>query len=205
RDHPDRRGSRRRRRTGCRGNRCVSDPGAGWSGADDDRVPPRQHPAGREVPTWRTCLPPRVSYTAPRCNRGGGSVPGPSHVLEREGLRVHRARGWGGRLRPLLGDHDGRVQVADRGSEGRVRGRARPQGRTGRERAGDLGFPFGTEECGPPKGGPLFWEDVERMAITRGQVLHVAKLAELDLTEEEVARLQEQLSAILQAVGEVSD
>ena len=51
----------------------------------------------------------------------------------------------------------------------------------------------------------MFWEDVERMAITRGQVLHVAKLAELDLTEEEVARLQEQLSAILEAVGKVSE
>jgi len=43
------------------------------------------------------------------------------------------------------------------------------------------------------------------MAITREQVLHVAKLAELDLTEEEVARLQEQLSAILEAVGKVSE
>jgi aspartyl-tRNA(Asn)/glutamyl-tRNA(Gln) amidotransferase subunit C len=43
------------------------------------------------------------------------------------------------------------------------------------------------------------------MAITREQVLHVAKLAELDLTGEEVARLQEQLSAILEAVGKVSE
>ena len=43
------------------------------------------------------------------------------------------------------------------------------------------------------------------MAITREQVLHVAKLAELDLTDEEVTRLQEQLSAILEAVGKVSE
>jgi aspartyl-tRNA(Asn)/glutamyl-tRNA(Gln) amidotransferase subunit C len=43
------------------------------------------------------------------------------------------------------------------------------------------------------------------MAISRDDVLHVAKLAELDLTEEEVARLQEQLSAILEAVGKVSE
>ena len=43
------------------------------------------------------------------------------------------------------------------------------------------------------------------MAITREQVLHAAKLAELDLTDEEVARLQEQLSAILEAVGKVSE
>jgi aspartyl-tRNA(Asn)/glutamyl-tRNA(Gln) amidotransferase subunit C len=43
------------------------------------------------------------------------------------------------------------------------------------------------------------------MAITREQVLHVAKLAELDLTDEEVARLQEQLSAILEAVGKVAE
>jgi aspartyl-tRNA(Asn)/glutamyl-tRNA(Gln) amidotransferase subunit C len=42
------------------------------------------------------------------------------------------------------------------------------------------------------------------MAITRDDVLHVAKLAELDLTDEEVDRFQEQLSAILEAVGKVS-
>ena len=41
------------------------------------------------------------------------------------------------------------------------------------------------------------------MAITREDVLHVAHLARLDLTEEEVARFQEQLSAILEAVGKV--
>ncbi len=43
------------------------------------------------------------------------------------------------------------------------------------------------------------------MAITREQVLHVASLAHLELTEEEVARLQEQLSAILDAVSKVSE
>ena len=43
------------------------------------------------------------------------------------------------------------------------------------------------------------------MAITREQVLHVARLARLDLSEEEVARLQEQLSAILEAVSKVSE
>jgi aspartyl-tRNA(Asn)/glutamyl-tRNA(Gln) amidotransferase subunit C len=43
------------------------------------------------------------------------------------------------------------------------------------------------------------------MAISKEQVLHVAKLAELDLTEDEVARLQEQLGAILEAVGKVSE
>jgi len=43
------------------------------------------------------------------------------------------------------------------------------------------------------------------MAITKEQVLHVAKLAELDLTDQEVSRLQEQLSAILEAVGKVSE
>ena len=42
------------------------------------------------------------------------------------------------------------------------------------------------------------------MAITRDDVLHVAKLAELDLTDEEVDRFQQQLSAILEAVGKVS-
>jgi aspartyl-tRNA(Asn)/glutamyl-tRNA(Gln) amidotransferase subunit C len=43
------------------------------------------------------------------------------------------------------------------------------------------------------------------MAITRDEVLHVARLARLDLTEEEVGWLQEQLSAILEAVGKVSE
>ena len=43
------------------------------------------------------------------------------------------------------------------------------------------------------------------MEITREEVLHVAKLARLELTEDEVARFQEQLSAILEAVGKVSE
>ena len=43
------------------------------------------------------------------------------------------------------------------------------------------------------------------MAITREQVLHVAGLAQLGLSEEEVTRLQEQLSAILEAVGKISE
>ena len=43
------------------------------------------------------------------------------------------------------------------------------------------------------------------MAITRDQVLHVAKLAHLDLTDDEVERFAEQLSAILDAVSKVSE
>ena len=43
------------------------------------------------------------------------------------------------------------------------------------------------------------------MAISRDEVLHVARLARLDLSEDEVARFQEQLSAILDAVGKVSE
>jgi aspartyl-tRNA(Asn)/glutamyl-tRNA(Gln) amidotransferase subunit C len=43
------------------------------------------------------------------------------------------------------------------------------------------------------------------MAISRDEVLHVAALARLDLTDEEVERFQEQLSAILEAVGKVSE
>ena len=41
------------------------------------------------------------------------------------------------------------------------------------------------------------------MAITRDEVLHVARLARLALTEEEISKFQEQLSAILEAVGKV--
>ena len=43
------------------------------------------------------------------------------------------------------------------------------------------------------------------MAISREEVLHVAGLARLDLTEEEVERFQDQLNAILEAVGKVSE
>ena len=43
------------------------------------------------------------------------------------------------------------------------------------------------------------------MAISREQVLHVASLAHLDLSDEEVERLGEQLNAILEAVSKVSE
>jgi len=43
------------------------------------------------------------------------------------------------------------------------------------------------------------------MSISRDAVLHVAGLAQLDLTDEEIGRLVDQLSAILEAVGKVSE
>jgi aspartyl-tRNA(Asn)/glutamyl-tRNA(Gln) amidotransferase subunit C len=43
------------------------------------------------------------------------------------------------------------------------------------------------------------------VAITREQVLHVAKLAQLGLSEDEVTRLSEQLSAILESVGKIAE
>jgi aspartyl-tRNA(Asn)/glutamyl-tRNA(Gln) amidotransferase subunit C len=43
------------------------------------------------------------------------------------------------------------------------------------------------------------------MAIAREEVLHVAKLARLELTDDEVDRLTGQLSAILEAVSKVSE
>jgi aspartyl-tRNA(Asn)/glutamyl-tRNA(Gln) amidotransferase subunit C len=43
------------------------------------------------------------------------------------------------------------------------------------------------------------------MAISRDQVLHVARLARLALTEEEMERLTEELGAILDAVGVVAE
>ena len=43
------------------------------------------------------------------------------------------------------------------------------------------------------------------MAITRDEVLHVARLARLELSEDEVSRFQEQLSVILEAVGKVAE
>ena len=41
--------------------------------------------------------------------------------------------------------------------------------------------------------------------ISRDEVLHVARLARLELTDDEVAKFQEQLSAILDAVSTVSE
>jgi aspartyl-tRNA(Asn)/glutamyl-tRNA(Gln) amidotransferase subunit C len=43
------------------------------------------------------------------------------------------------------------------------------------------------------------------MAITRDEVLHVARLARLELTDDEVERFTGQLSAILEAVAKVSE
>jgi aspartyl-tRNA(Asn)/glutamyl-tRNA(Gln) amidotransferase subunit C len=43
------------------------------------------------------------------------------------------------------------------------------------------------------------------MAITREEVLHVAGLARLALTDEEVEVFRQQLDAILEAVGKVSE
>ena len=43
------------------------------------------------------------------------------------------------------------------------------------------------------------------MAISRDEVLHVARLARLDLRDDEIERFREQLNAILEAVGKVSE
>ena len=43
------------------------------------------------------------------------------------------------------------------------------------------------------------------MSISRDQVLHVARLARLDLSDDEVERLTGELSAILDAVSKVSE
>jgi aspartyl-tRNA(Asn)/glutamyl-tRNA(Gln) amidotransferase subunit C len=41
--------------------------------------------------------------------------------------------------------------------------------------------------------------------ISRDEVLHVARLARLELSSDEVTRFQEQLSAILESVSKVSE
>ena len=43
------------------------------------------------------------------------------------------------------------------------------------------------------------------MAISKDEVLHVARLARLALTDDEVERLGAQLNAILEAVGKVGE
>jgi aspartyl-tRNA(Asn)/glutamyl-tRNA(Gln) amidotransferase subunit C len=41
--------------------------------------------------------------------------------------------------------------------------------------------------------------------ISRDEVLHVARLARLELTDDEVSKFQEQLSAIIDAISKVSE
>jgi aspartyl-tRNA(Asn)/glutamyl-tRNA(Gln) amidotransferase subunit C len=48
-------------------------------------------------------------------------------------------------------------------------------------------------------------EGLDAMAITRDEVVHVAKLARLELTEDELERFAGQLNAILEAVGKVAE
>ena len=43
------------------------------------------------------------------------------------------------------------------------------------------------------------------MAISRADVLHVARLARLEIPEDEIEDVQEQLGAILEAVGKVAE
>ncbi len=43
------------------------------------------------------------------------------------------------------------------------------------------------------------------MAITREDVLHVARLARLEIPEDEIERVQRELAAILDAVGKVAE
>ena len=43
------------------------------------------------------------------------------------------------------------------------------------------------------------------MAITREDVLHVAKLARLEIPDDEIKAVREQLGAILEAVSKVSE
>jgi len=43
------------------------------------------------------------------------------------------------------------------------------------------------------------------VAISRDEVLHVARLARLELAEDELERFAEQLNAILEAVGKVAE
>jgi aspartyl-tRNA(Asn)/glutamyl-tRNA(Gln) amidotransferase subunit C len=48
------------------------------------------------------------------------------------------------------------------------------------------------------------WEELQ-MGIEREDVLHVARLARLDLREDEVEQLTRELGAILEAVGKVAE
>ena len=51
----------------------------------------------------------------------------------------------------------------------------------------------------------MFRRRIRDGGITRDEVLHVAQLARLELTDDEVTKFQEQLSEILEAVSKVSE
>ncbi len=51
----------------------------------------------------------------------------------------------------------------------------------------------------------MFHVEVVMAGISRDEVLHVARLARLELTEDEVSKFQEQLSAIIDAISKVSE
>ena len=61
------------------------------------------------------------------------------------------------------------------------------------------------ERSGDAASPAICFGRIREMAISREQVLHVAKLARLALTEEELERLVGQLDAILDAVSKVSE
>ena len=51
----------------------------------------------------------------------------------------------------------------------------------------------------------MFHVEAVMAGISRDEVLHVARLARLELTDDEVATFQEQLSAIIDAISKVSE
>jgi aspartyl-tRNA(Asn)/glutamyl-tRNA(Gln) amidotransferase subunit C len=51
----------------------------------------------------------------------------------------------------------------------------------------------------------VFHVEVAMARITKDEVLHVARLARLELSDDEVAKFQEQLSDIIEAVSKVSE
>src|SRR5207247_8782772 len=65
-------------------------------------------------------------------------------------------------------------------------------------------FPEPNGEQGPGR-GPVRFGRMQAMAISRDEVLHVARLARLELSEDELERFAAQLNAILEAVGTVAE
>src|SRR4029453_13348735 len=97
-------------------------------------VSPRRH--GFVAPSCALSVARGPCY-APRAPGTGGDVGRGGHregVQQREGVRVHLARGGGRRVRPLLGDRRRGVQVPHGGPGGRVRRRRRPEGQAGGQR-----------------------------------------------------------------------
>ena len=122
------------------------------------------------IPNRDAMVPRASSRSAARCPGrrlfARRKIVGSGHrevVLEREGLRVHRARGWRRRLRPLLRDHMEGYQSLTEGQRVEFEVVQGDKGLQAANVTADLDLPSVAESPRGPGRGPLrFWKDSTR-------------------------------------------